>query len=253
MLHRDIKPENILVDGNELVLADFGIAHFKDYHHTKKGDWLANRNYMAPEQKLKNNAKNIDKAADIYALGLIIKECFTKQNPAGSRFKLIADVYPLFFEIDTLVENMIRQKPQDRYNIDAVEERLKFIFKKIKHEISEVEFYLKEEMAPKTISKALLNQIVKTASQDILFGKYAFHRLTDHQLKYYNHNWHMKITYSVDDLLFNVYIQEQIFDLCKREFEYESNVYRLNNWYPTLDLKNNHKHMILYTQDGRDY
>ena len=205
VLHRDIKPENILIEGNELVLADFGIAHFKDHHHTKKNDWLANRNYMAPEQKLKNNAKNIYKAADIYALGLIINECFTKQNPAGSRFRLIADVYPLFFEIDTLVENMIRQRQEDRYNIETVEAQLKFLYKKIKHEIEEVEFYLKEDIAPKTVSKSLLNQIVKRASQDILFGKYVFHRLTDQQLRSYNHNWHMKITYSVDDLLFNLY------------------------------------------------
>ncbi|WP_313236477.1 serine/threonine-protein kinase [Sphingobacterium multivorum] len=248
VLHRDIKPENILIEGNELVLADFGIAHFKEYHHTKKGDWLANRNYMAPEQKLKNNAKNIDKAVDIYALGLIINECFTKQNPAGSRFKLIADVYPLFFEIDTLVKNMIRQRPEERYNIETVEAQLKFLYKKIKHEIDEVEFYLKEDIAPKALGRSLLNQIVKSASQDILFGKYVLHKVTDQQLRSYNHNWHMKITYSVDDLLFNLYIQEQIFALCKGKFEYESNVYRANNWYVPLNLKNNSEHKLLYSR-----
>ncbi|MEI2273066.1 serine/threonine protein kinase [Sphingobacterium sp. ML3W] len=248
VLHRDIKPENILIEGNELVLADFGIAHFKDQHHTKKSDLLANRNYMAPEQKLKNNAKNIDKAADIYALGLILNECFTKQNPAGSRFKLIADIYPLFFEIDTLVENMMRQRPEDRYNIETVQAQLKFLYKKIKHEIDEVEFYLKEEMAPKTISKSLLNQIVKRASEDILFGKYVLHKKNNQQLRSYNHNWHMKITYSVDDLLFNLYVQEQIFALCKGKFEYESNIYRADNWYASLDLKNNSNHKLLYSR-----
>lgn len=101
--HRDIKPENILIDGSMLVLADFGVAHFKNHHITKKGDLLANRNYTAPEQKLRNNALNVDEAADIYAFGLIINECFTKQNPAGTAFELIADSYPLLYELDHLV------------------------------------------------------------------------------------------------------------------------------------------------------
>ena len=51
IFHRDIKPENILVRDKKLVLADFGIAHFKDSRVTSKGSLLANRNYAAPEQK----------------------------------------------------------------------------------------------------------------------------------------------------------------------------------------------------------
>src|SRR5690606_16908573 len=32
IFHRDIKPENILIANDDLVLADFGIAHFKDFN-----------------------------------------------------------------------------------------------------------------------------------------------------------------------------------------------------------------------------
>ncbi len=110
IFHRDIKPENILIANKDLVLADFGIAHFKDFKLTKKGDLLANRNYAAPEQKEKNNAYSITEAADIFSLGLIINECFTKQNPSGSNFKRIADSHPLYADLDNLVADMIKTK-----------------------------------------------------------------------------------------------------------------------------------------------
>lgn len=148
IIHRDIKPENILIDSKNLVLADFGIAHFKNYVLTNNGDWLANRNYMAPEQKMKNNARNIEQAADIYALGLIINECFTKQNPSGSRFKLIADYYPLLSDLDTLVGNMTTQNPKDRLSIETVEAELKFIHGKFKRNIQQVNSILREHECP---------------------------------------------------------------------------------------------------------
>lgn len=52
IVHRDIKPENILVDeqSQELVLADFGIAHYPDSIFTTTGDNLANREYHAPNK-----------------------------------------------------------------------------------------------------------------------------------------------------------------------------------------------------------
>lgn len=246
--HRDIKPENILIDGNTLVLADFGVAHFKDHHITKKGDLLANRNYTAPEQKLRNNALNVDEAADIYAFGLIINECFTKQNPAGTAFELIADSYPLLYELDHLVENMIKQQSSDRFTIKEVETQLKFINKKIRQNLQEVNLILRESYHNADIKKPVLNKIYKRACEDILVGKYAFRELTNHQLQGYNLNWHLNITYSVDEILFNLYVQEQIFEICKRKFEHESKVYRANNWHIPLDLINNSEHKFLYKQ-----
>ena len=63
--HRDIKPENILFkeNSNEAVLADFGIAHFcKDdlvtAVETNHADRLANFQYAAPEQRIRNG--NVD-------------------------------------------------------------------------------------------------------------------------------------------------------------------------------------------------
>uniref|UniRef100_F4C9R3 Serine/threonine protein kinase n=1 Tax=Sphingobacterium sp. (strain 21) TaxID=743722 RepID=F4C9R3_SPHS2 len=246
--HRDIKPENILIDGAKLVLADFGIAHFKNFGLTKDSEWLANRNYMAPEQRIKNNANSIGQAADVYALGLIINECFTKQNPAGSNFELISSHYPLLSELDSLVDNMIRQKPEDRFSIDNVEAELKFIYAKLKQSLDKVHLNLSEEGYPRYIPKSVLNKIFKKASEDILFGKYLFAIKDVAEINKYNKNWHMRIGYSVDYLLFNLYVQERIFAICKSKFEYESNVYRKDSWRRTLDLRDNLEDKSLYEQ-----
>ena len=246
IIHRDIKPENILINGRDLVLADFGISHFKAYGITRESELLANRNYVAPEQKLKNNATKVSVAADVYALGLIINECFTKHNPAGSQFKLIADYYPLLSELDVLIGNMIRQNDEDRLSIEAVCAELKFIYSKFKDSLQSVNAFLREQDFPDSINKSVYHKVLKIATEDILIGKYLFYTSTYDDLKRYNHNWHMKIGYTVDDFLFNLYVQEQLFSLCKSKFEYEANVYRSNNWHHTLNLQSNQDHIALY-------
>lgn len=246
IFHRDIKPENILISGKYLVLADFGIAHFKDFNLTQKRDLLANRNYAAPEQKKKFNAENITGAADIFALGLILNECFTKQNPSGSDFKLIADSYPLYSELDNLVANMIKQNPDDRLNIDSVITEIKFIHHKIKQNLEDIATILREHSQLSEIKKPLLKTIIRRASEDILFGKIIFASKSSDELKKYNHNWHMKIGYTVDEFIFNLYVQERIHAVCKAKFEYESHLHTRSNWYKALDLENNEEHKSLY-------
>lgn len=246
IFHRDIKPENILIQGNNLVLADFGIAHFKDSKLTKKGDLLANRNYAAPEQKKKHNANNIDSAADIFSLGLLINECFTKNPPFGSDFQLIAAKTPLYAELDNLVFSMIRQNPSERVEIDTVIAELKFIHGKIENALKQIRINIDNQIQSYDFEKPILKEIIQRASEDILFGKLLFNSKSSEELDKYNGNWHMKIGYCVDDFLFNLLMQERILLKCKAKFEYESNVYRKDNWYKTLDLTENKNHKLLY-------
>lgn len=124
--HRDLKPENILYDpvNKQIVIADFGIAHFEEEQLlttvlTGPHDRLCNLQYAAPEQRRKGS--NVNHKADIFALGLILNEMFTRVVPEGSSFKKISDFFPAYSYLDEIVDEMIRQTPEERLDsIDIV-------------------------------------------------------------------------------------------------------------------------------------
>lgn len=120
VIHRDLKPENILIKnrGEDLVVADFGIAHFEEDElytavETKDSTRLANFQYAAPEQR--KRGKEVRQTADIYALGLMLNELFTKEIPQGTNYIQIGDIDPLYSYLDPIVEKMLEQNPMNRF------------------------------------------------------------------------------------------------------------------------------------------
>lgn len=80
MAHLDVKPENILFDGDNVFLADFGIAKMLAEEGTVMGFVAGDPRYWPPEQQL-------DKAttkSDIYALGIMFFEMLAGERPEAS-------------------------------------------------------------------------------------------------------------------------------------------------------------------------
>ncbi len=85
-VHRDIKPSNILLrmsvdeTPNGAVLSDFGVAKVENAPTdlTNTGA-IGTIDYMAPEQIM--IAREVDKRADIYALGIVLYEMITGERP----------------------------------------------------------------------------------------------------------------------------------------------------------------------------
>src|ERR1051326_8056388 len=127
--HRDIKPENILVnqEQSELAVADFGVAGLQEEElftlvETGTSDRLANFMYAAPEQRVRGSEVGV--SADVYALGLILNEMFTKRIPEGTGINTISQVAAEYSYIDDLVELMRRQQPTERPSIEAIKNQL---------------------------------------------------------------------------------------------------------------------------------
>jgi serine/threonine protein kinase len=119
IVHRDLKPENLLWDSEnkQILIADFGIAHFaqEDLYtlvETGLAERLANYKYAAPEQK--ERAASVGIQADIYALGLILNELFTRAVPQGTAFRTIGSVSQDHRFLDPVVDRMVRNAPEER-------------------------------------------------------------------------------------------------------------------------------------------
>ncbi|MCS7477063.1 serine/threonine-protein kinase [Umezawaea endophytica] len=122
VVHRDVKPSNILLDeGGTPYLADFGLAHsVGSTRFTRTGLIVGTAAYLAPEQV---RGAEVDSAADVYALGLVLLECLTGRcEYTGSDVEAIVSrlhrspVVPegLPADLARLLELMTSQSPADR-------------------------------------------------------------------------------------------------------------------------------------------
>src|SRR5918996_2691320 len=92
VLHRDIKPQNVIVRDRALPtpagaarakLMDFGTAALVDGPAlTATGEVIGTIAYMAPEQA---EGSTVGREADVYALGLTLRECWSGDNPFSRR------------------------------------------------------------------------------------------------------------------------------------------------------------------------
>ncbi|MFL5495042.1 MAG: serine/threonine-protein kinase [Gemmatimonadales bacterium] len=82
VVHRDIKPENILLSGEQVLVADFGVARAVSEvaeKLTATGMVVGTPTYMSPEQA--SGDKAIDGRTDIFALGCVLYEMIAGDAP----------------------------------------------------------------------------------------------------------------------------------------------------------------------------
>lgn len=131
IIHRDLKPENIYVniDGQqiqELVIGDFGIAHFNPEFYdrlsiTEAGDRLANYKFSAPEQS--EIGKETTYASDIFALGQVMTWLITNQTLHGISVAPIAAEHPW---LDFVLKKCLEQDAVNRFqSIEDMETDIK--------------------------------------------------------------------------------------------------------------------------------
>jgi len=128
IVHRDLKPTNVLIhaDGRAM-LADFGLARGagQPTHLTTIGLAIGTPGYMAPEQVM---GHDVDKRADIYAMGALTFEMLTGRlpfvganrmevayatvnTPIPSAVKLNANLPD---ELDQLLQRVLAKDPAQR-------------------------------------------------------------------------------------------------------------------------------------------
>jgi tetratricopeptide (TPR) repeat protein/tRNA A-37 threonylcarbamoyl transferase component Bud32 len=80
VVHRDFKQSNVMLDGERVVVTDFGLALATDASQdlTGSGELLGSAAYMAPEQV---EGGSVGPATDVYALGIVMYEMVTGQQP----------------------------------------------------------------------------------------------------------------------------------------------------------------------------
>ncbi|MBP3504249.1 MAG: protein kinase [Bacilli bacterium] len=244
IVHRDIKPENILYDSvNDIVvLSDFGISHFPDQNITD-GERLANFNYHAPEQKEKNESE-IGTHTDIFALGLIINEIFTGDIPQGKDYKKIKDCYPEYYYLDEIVAIMIQSDIEKREkNIENIIKLIKSEKRMAKDLVTEISDFAKSEINKLDVKNK--SKLIKQVEQDLLKGY--LYQINEIKEKNVNPNYHCNVSYSLDRLFIDSIKLVDIYLLCEKKFNYESNIYEKDNFYDQLNYKEQ-EHLELYNK-----
>ena len=82
VVHRDMKPDNILLSGDEILVADFGVARAVSEvaeKLTATGMIVGTPTYMSPEQA--SGDKAIDGRSDIFGLGCVLYEMLAGEPP----------------------------------------------------------------------------------------------------------------------------------------------------------------------------
>lgn len=203
VIHRDIKPDNVKVLQDSVVkIMDFGIAGLesKNSNLTQDGTILGTIAYISPEQLY--NSKNVSSKADMFSLGVMMFEIFTRKLPfdgdtVGSTImKIMGEKPPKPSSINNRIPEKLEQvilkclekDPQNRFAKarDLIQELLAYKISLSNRELHEV--ILSEDIASSRIShqsNTYLSHFRMTAitTGNIKLGKYKLLYLEDDPIR----------------------------------------------------------------------
>jgi serine/threonine protein kinase len=132
VVHRDLKSDNVFLTDKDDVfdhvkVLDFGISRFLMLDDKQKGMVMGTPEFMAPEQI--TDPENVDRRADIYALGVILYEMLTARRPFASEddprqllHRIVHEEPPPLMRpevphglAETILGMMLAKNPDDRY------------------------------------------------------------------------------------------------------------------------------------------
>lgn len=118
VVHRDIKPANVIVSESGIKVLDFGLAQLTGTDTqltslTRTDLAMGTFNYLSPEQRL--NAKNVDRRADIFSMGVVFFEMLTGTLPLG-HFETPSQIRKsLSKRVDGVIQKSLSANPENRY------------------------------------------------------------------------------------------------------------------------------------------